>query len=80
MLAPLVTFALRSQWGAPQNLIAYWATGTRVDVAWDAVDGAGSYDIERDGTVIVSGHPTNSYSDTGMSLGARHAYRIRAVR
>jgi hypothetical protein len=64
---------------APQNLLAA-AGDQQVDLSWDAVGAAGSYDVERDGEVVAYGVLPNSYSDTTASAGVQHAYRVRAVR
>lgn len=64
------------------NLIALTATtfdDDRIDLAWNTVSGATGYDIERDGTVIVSNHGSTSYSDTGLTPSTLYSYRVRAV-
>jgi len=54
-------------------------SSTRIDLVWAAATGATSYDIERDGTVIVNSLAATSYSDTGLAAASSHSYRIRSV-
>jgi hypothetical protein len=67
-----------------QGLTVDAVSTTQVDLSWTAMDVPGVenevYDIERDGTVIVFDHDTNSYTDTGpFSPGQTPSYRVRAV-
>lgn len=65
---------------APQNLSAVANGSDQIDLSWDALPGAtGGYDIERDGVVIVEGHGSTSYSDTGLSPSTQYDYRVRGV-
>lgn len=63
----------------PGNLQATAISATEIDLTWDAVFGATGYDLERDGVIIVTDHPTTSYSDTGLTPETEYAYRVRAV-
>jgi hypothetical protein len=63
----------------PQNLVATTFNASRIDLTWDAVAVATAYEIERDGVVIVSDHPTTSYSDTGLSAATEYDYQVRSV-
>lgn len=65
--------------GTPVGLTVTPVSSSQLDLDWDAVFGAGGYDIERDGVVIVSDHPTNSYSDQGLDPSTEYCYRVRAV-
>jgi hypothetical protein len=71
--------ALDAQTWKPQNLIATAVSDDQIDLTWDVFTGAIGYDIERDTLVIVSDHPTNSYSDTGLDPSTLYTYRVRAV-
>jgi hypothetical protein len=89
-----VTIAVSEQWravhlGVPppststqvQNLIATAASSDQIDLTWNDVGvlTGETFDIERDGNVIVYDHPTNSYSDTGLDPNTQYTYRVRAV-
>jgi hypothetical protein len=70
-LLPLAT-------GAPTGLTATPITSSRIDLAWNAVSGAVTYDVERNG-VIVASPATNAYSDTGLLPSTLYSYRVRSV-
>lgn len=63
----------------PSNLVATAVDGDTISLTWDAVTDATGYDIERDGSVIVSDHPTNSYTDNGLSASTSYTYRVRSA-
>jgi hypothetical protein len=63
----------------PTGLTATPVSATQVNLAWTAVAGVTKYDIERNGVVIVLDHPTNSYSDTGLTSATTYSYRVRSV-
>ncbi|MFZ3032123.1 MAG: hypothetical protein WA082_03740 [Candidatus Moraniibacteriota bacterium] len=55
------------------------ACGTyRIDVAWNAVAGATSYQLRDGGTQIYSGAST-SFSHTGLAASSPHNYDVRAT-
>jgi hypothetical protein len=64
---------------APLTLTVTPVTSTRNDLLCTAISGASSNDFERNGTVIVYGNPSNSYSDTAATAGSTDSYRARAV-
>lgn len=66
--------------GTPQGLTGTAVTSTQIDLEWRTVTTATSYDIERDGSILVNGHTTNTYSDTGLTAGATYVYRVRSAR
>lgn len=74
-----VTGTVIPAWGIPQNLQATAISSSQINLTWNAITTATGYDIERGGVVIVSDHPTNSYSDTGLSPSTEYSYRVRAV-
>lgn len=76
--APSVT--AQAEFGTPTGLTATPITSARIDLAWNAVQDATGYDIERDGLVIVQDHPSTTYSDTGLTSETQYGYRVRAVR
>lgn len=65
---------------APGNVVATPTGQTSVQVTWDAVAGASSYDIERDSVVVVQNHPGSQYDDTGLDPVTEYTYRVRAVK
>lgn len=48
-----------------------------ITVTWNAVSGAGSYDIERDGVWTNVGN-TTTYTHNGLANSTTHTYRVRA--
>ncbi len=62
----------------PQGLSAEPKEGTsHISVTWDAADGANSYDLEVDGTVIKN--VTSPYEHKGLIYNSVHAYAVRAI-
>lgn len=65
------------------GLTALTISASQINLAWDTLthDGGGFvYDIERNGSVIVENHATNSYNNTGLTASTLYEYRVRAVR
>ena len=63
---------------APTNLTATAISSSQIDLNWDSVTGAVSYNVYRDGNLIDSS-ATNSYSDTGLSPSTAYTYTVTAV-
>ncbi|MGL5381581.1 TIM-barrel domain-containing protein, partial [Clostridium sp.] len=63
-----------SNFTAPEDLI----TPTSIDLTWDAVEGATSYDVEINGT-IYKNNPTNSYHHSNLDYDTVYNYRVRSV-
>jgi len=61
------------------GLVPTAASPSQIDLVWDAETGAGGYDIERDGVVIVEDHGSTSYSDMGLTPSTEYDYRVRGV-
>ncbi|MBL1118623.1 PHB depolymerase family esterase [Streptomyces sp. 110] len=62
----------------PSGVTVTGTTDDGVSLSWNAVSGAASYNVYRDGTKV--GSPTNtSYTDTGLSAGASYRYTVAAV-
>lgn len=61
---------------APTGLAA--VTAPAIGLSWDAVVGADSYDLERDGTVIETGLVGTSYTDTAVVFDTQYSYRLRS--
>ena len=62
----------------PTSLATTPVSSTRIDLAWDAMDGATGYQVYRGGVLIAS-PSTNSYSDTGLTAATEYSYRVAAV-
>ena len=66
--------------GAPTDLQAAAANGTRVDVAWKAPGGEAApagYKLYRDGAPLAT-TTTPTYADGNVEPGTRYAYEVRA--
>ncbi|MGC5325784.1 glycoside hydrolase family 44 protein [Brevibacillus sp. SYSU BS000544] len=80
--SPILTVATNQQnpdpttLPAPANLKAE-AKVTSIDLTWDLVAGATSYDLEFDGDTIYNLAST-SYLHTGLQPETEHTYRVRA--
>ncbi len=63
----------------PQNVTAT-SDETAITVNWEPVDGAGSYDMEFDGSIMtgINALPA-TYTITGLTPNTQHRIRIRAV-
>jgi hypothetical protein len=68
---------------APVGVSAAAITNARVDVAWTAVGGATSYQVDRKspgGGFVQIGTPmANAFSDTTVAADTAYLYRVRAV-
>jgi len=69
---------------APVNVSAAAFSTTRVDITWDAVAGANSYQVDRMSSLAagfgqIATPATNSYADTTALAGKAYLYRVRAV-
>ncbi|MFJ6698409.1 PHB depolymerase family esterase [Streptomyces sp. NPDC091272] len=63
---------------APTGVRLTGAGDTTASLTWDAVPGAASYAVLRDGA-RVAGPTGTSYTDTGLTPGTSYAYRVSAV-
>ncbi|MER6983635.1 PHB depolymerase family esterase [Streptomyces carpinensis] len=63
---------------APSGVAVTGTTDTGASLSWNAVSGAASYDVYRDGTKAGSTTGT-SYTDTGLSAGTSYSYTVAAV-
>ena len=68
--------------GVPQNLVAAGTSTTQIDLTWGAVPGA-TYQIDRKSAGAdwqqIATPGTNSFSNTGLTPGSAHLYRVRSV-
>jgi fibronectin type 3 domain-containing protein len=68
----------------PTGLHATGATTTTIDLAWDAVPGAASYQVLRgpaDGPLVAVGSTTaTAFTDSGLTAGNVYAYAVASVR
>jgi hypothetical protein len=60
----------------PTGLSAIAASGSQINVSWNAVPGATGYDLEVDGGIINS--VTSPYMHTGLNGTSTHNYKVRA--
>lgn len=65
--------------GKPTGLTVTTISGSELDLTWNAVDTATSYDVTRGG-VVITNVATTSYNDTGLSPGTTYTYRVIAVK
>lgn len=63
----------------PTGLSATTDQADRIDVTWDAVSGATSYNVYINGSSTAVSTVTNSYSSTGLSGGVSMTYVVSAV-
>jgi poly(hydroxyalkanoate) depolymerase family esterase len=65
---------------APTGLAVGTVTSSSVALSWNAVSGAASYDVYRNGTQVNTAAVTGtSYTDTGLSTGKSYSYTVAAV-
>lgn len=62
----------------PTGLTATPVSSSEIDLTWNAVSGALTYDVERNGTIVAS-PATNSLNDTGLVPNTAYTYRVRSV-
>lgn len=62
---------------APSNFRASSASMAAIALAWDAVTGAESYQLSRDGVVIYTGEYP-SYTDSGLTAETAYTYTLTA--
>lgn len=63
--------------GIPSN-IKVETLEKSINISWDAVAGAISYDVEKDSNVVNVGNVL-TFQHTGLQPGTSHIYRVRAV-
>lgn len=65
---------------APTGLAVTGSGTTSISLAWNAVSGAASYNVYRDGTKInASAVTSTSYTDSGLASGTSYSYSVAAV-
>ncbi|WP_327336663.1 PHB depolymerase family esterase [Streptomyces sp. NBC_01324] len=63
---------------APAGVTVTGTTDTTASLSWNAVEGAASYALYRDGTEVASTTGTNR-TDTGLTAGTAYRYTVAAV-
>lgn len=63
---------------APTGLNVTGVTDTTASLSWNAVEGAASYALYRDGTKVASPTATSA-TDTGLSAGVSYRYTVAAA-
>lgn len=65
---------------APSGLTVTATTNTTASLSWNAVPGAASYDVYRDGTKVNSAPVTaTTHTDSGLTAGTTYGYTVAAV-
>lgn len=62
---------------APKNLSVLPASPTQINLSWDAVSGATSYELSVDGTIISN--VASPYYNRDLEEGSTHSYKIRSI-
>ncbi|MFE4449832.1 PHB depolymerase family esterase [Streptomyces sp. NPDC056796] len=63
---------------APTGLKVTGVTDSGASLAWDAVTGAASYTVYRDGAEVAT-TPSASFTDTGLTAGTSYRYSVAAA-
>lgn len=63
----------------PLNLTATTISTSQIDLDWDAVTGAATYMVMRNGVVVQTGVVPTNWSDTGLTSNTTYTYRVKAV-
>lgn len=63
---------------APTGLKVGGVTDTGASLAWDAVEGAASYAVYRDGAKVAT-TPSTSYTDSGLTPGTTYRWTVAAA-
>ncbi|MCX4786402.1 PHB depolymerase family esterase [Streptomyces sp. NBC_01221] len=63
---------------APSGLRVTAVTANSASLSWNAVPGAASYTVHRNGTKVASPSST-TYTDTGLTAGTAYQYTVTAV-
>jgi chitinase len=61
----------------PQGLATVADGPNRIVVSWNPVQGAASYDLQTDGSIV--GGAASPYFHKGLAAASTHTYRVRAV-
>lgn len=64
---------------APTNLIATANGETEIDLTWNTVANADTYNVYRDSVQIITGLTSPSYNNTGLTSGTNYSYEVTAV-
>ena len=64
---------------APGDVSATSTIPGEIDLSWDDVPIAATYNVYRDGSKVASALPQTTYSDVGLDESSTHTYTITAV-
>lgn len=78
--APGAPEMIVEEWGAPRNVVVTPTSTTSINVTWAEVEGALTYGLERNNQLIVEGHASTAFTDTGLAPDTLYTYRVRAER
>jgi alpha-tubulin suppressor-like RCC1 family protein len=56
------------------------ATTNKITLSWNPVPDATGYEVERNGTSVVSAGAATTYAHTGLASNSKQMYRVRAVK
>lgn len=73
------TAAIAAALPAPQNVQILSSDPSEITIGWDAVAGADSYTVEKDGVIVAEHINDTQYTDTNPQYAFNPKYRIRAV-
>jgi hypothetical protein len=61
------------------GLTATSVSASAINLSWNPDTGASSYTIERNGTTILTGYSSTTYSDTGLLASTAYSYNVAGV-
>jgi eukaryotic-like serine/threonine-protein kinase len=64
---------------APTGLTATSSSDSEIDLAWNDVGNAVTYNVYRDGAQYQTGLPQAAYSDMNLNAGESHSYTVTGV-
>lgn len=70
--------------GTPSNLVATAVSVSEIQLTWDVVTGADTYNVYRSTTelgayTLISSPATNSYNNTGLTASTTYYYKVSSV-
>lgn len=75
----VTTTAIPTVPDAPTNLVGTADGYNAVDLTWNSVTDADTYNVYRDDVVVATGLTVTSYRDTDLESGTTYSYQVSAV-